>query len=188
MKRHVRIFWGVVWLIGAWSGVSTIGASGQDAPASPAGDIVLETEQVRYVLGANGKNISFFDKRTGRERLAIKGQSFLRLKKGPVMHESASCTAAKDRISVRFPQAGITAVVKATAGKRYLVFEVESISDPNVDQLFLLNLPVTSGQYVSEISGVASDADFAAAVRTLTACPEILCPFLPTPYGPIATN
>ena len=31
-------------------------------------------------------------------------------------------------------------------------------------------------------------AAWEALIGGLTACPEILCPFLPTPYGPIATN
>ena len=91
--------------------------------------------------------------RAGRERLALKGRAFSRLKKGDVVYESSSCAASKDKISVQFSRTGITVVMKANPRKHYLVFEVESISDPNIDQIFLLNLPVTSGQFVSDISG-----------------------------------
>ncbi len=46
-----------------------------------------------------------------------------------------------------------------------------------------------------EVVDKADDVQHSLMLRLLfftgvrvTACPEILCPFLPTPYGPIATN
>jgi hypothetical protein len=57
--------------------------------------------------------------------------------------------------------------IKSLPREHYFVFEVESVSDPAVEELSLINLPVTSCKYSSGISGVAADDDFAVALRVL---------------------
>ena len=139
---------------------------GGEAEAGP--NIVLENDHVRYVVGANGRNLSFLDKHTGTEYCAQKGnRALVTLKKGTAWYEPTACIYADGRLSFQFHPPGITAVLKAACRKHYFVFEVESISDPDVDELLLPNLAVTSSQYVSGMSGVASDDDFAACLRAL---------------------
>jgi hypothetical protein len=70
-------------------------------------------------------------------------------------------------MSFEFGKADVTVVVKVTCKRRYFVFEVESLSDPEVEQITLLNLAVTPSKYVSGMSGVAADDEFAVCVRTL---------------------
>ncbi len=144
----------------------------EDKQKGPPGEsppnITIENGYVRYVVGADGRNLSFVDKRSGKEYLAQKGQrAFVRLKKGDAWHEPTACTFADGKITVQFQKAGVTAVLNAACKKHYFVFEVESVSDPDVDELLLSNLAVTSCKCVGWMSGVASDDDFAACVRPL---------------------
>jgi hypothetical protein len=138
-------------------------------PAAQAGsDVVLENDYVRYVVGADGRNLGFLDKGTGKQRLAPRAdRPFMTLKKGASQYHSSACTYADGTIVVAFPPAGLTARVKVASKRRYFVFEVESVSDPEVEELGLLNLAVTPSQDVSGMSGVASDDEFATCVRAL---------------------
>ena len=140
---------------------------GAAAPAE-APPIVLANDHVAYRIGADGRNLSFALKRTGKEYCAQPGRrAFLVLRKGGASCQPSACTFAEGKLTVQFAKAGVTAVVRAAARKHYFVFEVESVSDPAVEQLTLLSLPVTPSEHVSGMSGVAADAEFAAAVRAL---------------------
>ncbi len=158
----------VVAFIAAFSAMASIGQCGGNEKTARAKKIVLQNEYVTYIIGADGKNLSFLDKRSGKEYCAQKGQrAFVTLKKGDTWYEPTTCTFSGGKITVQFEKADITAVLKAACKKHYFVFEVESVSGPEVDEIVLSNLAVTSCKYVSEMSGVATDDDFAACVRAL---------------------
>jgi len=144
----------------------TVGA-GRDMRCAAA-PITLETKHVKYVIGENGKNLSFLDKRSGKDYLAPAGKrAFLTVLKQGTRYEPTACSYSSGKISDAFAKAGVKAVVKAACKDDYLALEVESVSDPAVDEISLVNLVVTSAERVSGMSGVASDRDFAVALRTL---------------------
>jgi len=137
-------------------------------PETPDAPIVLESEYVKYAIGRDGKNLGFVDKRTGKDYLAPAGKrAFLTLKKAGADLAPTACRYAEGKLSVEFAKPGVTVVVRVVSRPRYFVFEIESASDPAVEEVSLLNLAVTSSDRVSGMSGVASDADFAVALRTL---------------------
>ena len=84
-----------------------------------------------------------------------------------MLHEPTSCDYAGGKLSVEFAQARVTVVIKVVPKDHYFVFEVESVSDPQVEEVWLANLEVTSSKYVSVMSGVATDGEFAACLRAL---------------------
>jgi len=135
-----------------------------DAAAPPP--VTLENEYAAYRIAADGKNLSFLDKRTGKDYCAEQGRRpFATIKKGGAHHAATACTYAGGKIAIEFQPAGVTAVVKVDCKKHYFVFEVESVSDPEVDEISLVNLAVTSSGRVSGMSGVAADDEFATALR-----------------------
>jgi hypothetical protein len=135
---------------------------------SQAENIVLENEYVTCLIGADGGNLSFRAKQSGKEYGVQKSRRhFLTLKKGGKWHEPTGCSAADGNISVEFKPLDTTVVVKATCKKHYFVFEIESVGNPDIEAISLLNLAVTSCTYVSNMSGVATDEEFAACARAL---------------------
>lgn len=141
---------------------------GAEAEAKAGPNIVLQNDDLRYVIAADGRNLGFTDRRTGKEHCAqAGGRPLMKLRKGTVWHEPAACTYADGKISVEFRRPDVVAVVKATCKKRYFVFEVESISDPDVEEVLLLNLAVRPSENVSGMSGIASGGGFSACVRAL---------------------
>ncbi len=150
-----------------WLVVSNGRCQTEQAPTESSG-ITLENKHVRYEISSDGKNVGFVCRRTGKQYCARPGkQPFLTLKKVGVLHEPASCDYVDGKISVQFAEAGVTAVVKVVPKDHYFVFEVESVSDPQVEELWLANLEVTPSKYVSVMSGVATDGEFAACLRAL---------------------
>jgi len=126
--------------------------------------IILKNEYVTYRISADGRNLGFLCNRTGKQYCAQPGERpVVTLKKGGVEYQPASCDYAGGRISIEFPKAGVTVVVKVATKNHYFVFEVESVSDPQVEELRLVDLAVTPSKYVSVMSGVATDATLTLA-------------------------
>ena len=139
-----------------------------DKPSAEPPAAVLENQYCRYAIAADSTSLWLRDKQSGKDRCAAKARHPLaRLRKAGATYSSTVCSAKGDRLTLGFDRLGATMVLKATSKPRYLVFEVESISDADVDGLMLLNLPVTMGRYVSSMSGLAADEEFAACVRAL---------------------
>ena len=158
-------------VVALWAMMSTSAycQSGKmNAEGKSGAEIVLENDYVRYVIGTDGRDLNFVDKQTGTDYCAKKpGHNFARLKKAGKSHVPSAVSYAQGRITLEFGDAGVTAVIKVTAKKHYFVFEVESINDPDVDELSFANLAVTPAKYVGGMACVAYDDEFAACARAL---------------------
>jgi len=141
----------------------------EPAPQAPAGGaILLETDHVRYAIGADGRIASILDRRSGKEYLAREPrQAFALLTKAGKTHEPTACTAAGDLVTVEFSEPGVKVGIRAVPRKQYLVFEIASVSDDKVDEVVFAAARVTLSKRLSWISGVAADDDFAVALRAL---------------------
>ena len=137
-------------------------------PNRVADPVVLENDYVRYVLQSDGRILGFVDKQTGKDYCAASGQrAVMVLKLGTTSYLPSACRYADGKLTVQFEEAHVTVVAKVTCENHYLVLEVESVSDPQVAELDLSNLEVTSCKYVGEMSGVAADDHFAVCLRAL---------------------
>ena len=151
----------------AWVGMNSLGyCEGGKGNAGTA--ITLENDYVRYVIGANGYNLSFVDKRTGRDHCVQEPQqAFVILKRDGRDYEPSTCSFAEGKITVEFDQPRFTAVINVEAKGHYFVFEVVSVSDGDVEELVFSSLHIKPSKYVSGMSGVAADDDFAVCLRAL---------------------
>ena len=129
--------------------------------------VVMETRHVRYLIGADGKNAGLIDKQTGKDYLAAPAWPFATIKLSGKEFAATSCTFENDELFLSFQAARVTVAVKVLSRESYWVFEVESVSDPAVDELALINLAATSTQYRSGISGLVGDDVFSVALRAL---------------------
>lgn len=131
-----------------------------------AREIILENAHFKYVIDASATNTALIHKKTGKNYVAAPGVPFATIKLNGKDLGPTSCTADRNKITIRF-ESGATAAVRYRIEKSYCVFELESVSDTAVDEVFFLNLPLTRFPDFSGISGLAADNDFSLVVRAL---------------------
>ena len=153
---------GLVAVLVACAGI----ASMPPAEAAEMNAITLQNDLVTYTIGADARSLGLVDKRSAKDYCAAQ-RPCASVVKGGVRHQASACSFANGRLTVQFGKSGVQAVIAATPRKHYFVFEVISVSDPELDELALLSLSVAPGKYVSYISGMAADDEFAACIRAL---------------------
>ena len=135
--------------------------------------ISIENEYTRYIIGSDGTNLHFIDKRTDTDycvrepkssfaRVTKAGQEFNaseasydiriggRVREGGVGHSDTDCPHLPPnpppeygRITVRFGESGVSAAIGVATKERYFVFEVLSVTCESVDELAFVELPLT---------------------------------------------
>ena len=99
-------------------------------------------------------------------------QAVVTLKKGGTSYSPTTCRFAEGKLAgegtlvAEFAEARAAVTVKVRCARRYLCCEIESVEGPAVEEVSLLNLVLKTGQ-ANAMSGVASDAQFAFALRAL---------------------
>jgi len=115
-----------------------------NAGAKPGPGIVLENDCVKYVIGADGRNLGFLDKQTGKDHCGgNKSHPFASLIKEGKRLAASGVTYAEDRLTVRFGDSGISVVIRPTVRKHYIVLEVLSVSPDDVDEITFVDIPLT---------------------------------------------
>ncbi len=145
----------------------------QSAPAATTDKIVLKNDSIEYTLSAEGKNMSFLVKGQDKEYVVGSGQqAVVTLKKGGTSYVPTSCrfvagqTPGEGSLVVEFAAARAVITVAVRCAKQYMCFEVQSVDDPAVEEVSLLNLVLKTSQ-ANAMSGVASDGETAVALRAL---------------------
>jgi len=138
--------------------VSKVEGSGQG--------MMIENEFAIFAVDSNGRSIRLIDKRTGRNYCVTEPPNpFAIIRKQGKAYEVTRCSFDRNRLLLEFPQASITATVRVTAKNRYFVFEVESVSDEQIDELEFCALKVNMAKHINWTSGVVSDGEFACCLR-----------------------
>lgn len=106
--------------------------------------MTLESDGFRYEIGPDGKNLSFIDKKSGRDYLNHAEESFCaRLKKDGKTFDVSKVSIDNGKILLDFAGTGISATLKTTVKSRYLLLEVESVNSSDIESLVFLNIPLT---------------------------------------------
>jgi hypothetical protein len=147
--------------------------AGQSVRAAAIPKIVLKNDSIEYAISAEGKNLSFLVKGCGKEYLVRPGQqAVVTLKKGGTSYWPTTCRFVESKadregsLVAEFAEARAVVTVKVRCAKRYLCFEVQSVDGLAIEEISLLNLVLETDQ-ANAMSGVASDAEFAIALRAL---------------------
>lgn len=147
--------------------IVTVGTASLLATPCPAiaQEILFENDLIRYAIGENGQNLSFFDRTGNREQLvSAQPGFFLTIRQAGRTFVPQHCIRQDNMLIVQFEHARVT--VQVGVRPRHLVFEVKSV-EGEVEEIRLFNLLVRPGQLISNIAGVAQDDSFAVAVRSL---------------------
>lgn len=140
-------------------------------PPVPA--VKLDNDLTQLILDARGRVIAMVDKATGKNHCATVPARFLSIKKGQMIDSSSACSSVGDKLAFTLRKSGITADVRVTVKPRYFVFELTSLSDPDVDDVVLGRLAVDLAKDMSASVAWASDGEFAAAVVPLNLQVEV---------------
>ena len=107
-------------------------------------NITIENEYARYVIGSDGANLHFIDKQTGADYCVTEPKSsFARVKQAGQEVNASAASYTDGRITVRFGESGVSAVIGVTAKERYFVFEVLSVTGEQVEELVFVDISLT---------------------------------------------
>ena len=128
-------------------------------------EIILENEFVRYVIGPDGRNVSFTDKLGHGEQLITTHPGYLMTyRHAGKTFIPRQCTKNGETVMVEFENTRVT--LEVTSRPHHFTFRIASV-EGDADELRLLNLLVKPSQLTSGIAGIAQDDNFAVAVRSL---------------------
>ncbi len=158
---------------------------------------VIENDLIRLEVSPDGLGLRFVDKATGTDYCRAEQSPFARISKDGRSFAASEVRSSSGGIRVRFGDAKVEAVLRATAVKRYIVLEVVSLSGDGVEQLTFVDVPLRlKGQpdepfaacalalnlrtYVSPLPGPAGALSascmrrvgFAGAKAALIGCPQ----------------
>lgn len=106
--------------------------------------VTLENDGFKYEIGPDGKNLSFIDKKSGKDYCDHAKASFCaQLKKDGKSFDVSKVTAEGGRIMLEFAGTGITASLKNTVKSKYILLEIESVKGGDIESLVFLNIPLT---------------------------------------------
>jgi len=153
--------------------------SGEARAEQEKGVITMETDYVKYVITAHGKNLHFIDKLSNTDLLKHASNSVIAsIKIGSQRHPASSVSRTDDRITMKFGDTGVEAVIKITTRKYYLVFRVQSLTGKNVESFTFVSIPLTLK--------ATPDESFAACVLALNINADVRPWPLPVNH-PVAT-
>ena len=129
--------------------------------------IVLETNYLAYVIGTNGTNVAFRDRRNGKNYLDTSEPTpFMRVSKDGKLIDSETVELARGFLFVTFrPTSGppIMAKIHPRTFPNYLTLELTAINNHTIDHLQLANLPTTLTEVTGGLTSSRND-EYAAAV------------------------
>jgi len=125
--------------------------------AQPEPAMAIENDYARITVGADGRTTQFADRQSGTNHCAQPGKlPFARISQGGKSYPATEASYADGRLTLRFGEADVTAVLKVAAQRRYFTVEVESVSDKSISQFTFVDVRLTlRGAPVEPFAGCA---------------------------------
>jgi len=126
-----------------WFLCLSIGLMAVAIPA-PAAEWTLENEFVRFVIGADGRNLGFTDLRDGTNHLSASGSAPCAwVKIGGRQIAATEAAWAEGKLAVSFGDSGVRATIDVDVRPHYLVFEVLAVEGPEIEELTIVDVPLS---------------------------------------------
>ena len=127
---------------------------------------LFENDSAKLAVSPRGRCVALIDKSTGEDRI-LRTTPLVSIRLGDRVYRRTTCTLEDGKLIFRFDQADTTVVVGVTVKEQYFVFQVESVSNPQVDEVTFVDLSLKPCERVSGMSGLAADDRFGVCLRTL---------------------
>ena len=105
--------------------------------------VAFETDACKFVVGARGATLGFYDRASGVDRLASGDAPLARVGKGGREYPSTAASWDGEALTVDFGGADVTAAVRIEARAGYFVIEVLSVVGDGVDEFAFVDVPLT---------------------------------------------
>ncbi|MCB1471042.1 MAG: hypothetical protein KDK08_28645, partial [Rhizobiaceae bacterium] len=139
------------------------------AVPAPAAEWKMENEFVRFAIGADAQIRHFTDLRDGQDHLLTSGSTpCAHVKIAGKLIAATEADYAEERLSVTFGDSGVRAVIGVNVRPHYLVFEVLAVEGPEIEELTIIDIPLSLKGTLDE-----SFAGCALALNLKTNVPEI---------------
>ena len=150
-------------------GISWNAAIGLAAGVRADGErIVFETDHVTYMVGSDGLNKAFIDKRSGRNHLDdTAAVPFMFVEKDGKWSPSTAVEWLGGFLRVTFADTGVWAKVHARGLGNYLTLEVTAVSGQGVSEIHLVRVPLDITQTIGSSLAHCRDESYAAAIIPL---------------------
>lgn len=127
--------------------------------------IIIENTHMKMVIGTNGLNRAFIDKQTNTNYLdTSEPVHFMTVRRGNVEYGSSAVTANGNNLHIVFGGSGFEVEARVHIYAEYVTVEILSINRMMLDQLILMDLPLTITERV------AHDQIGAEHNRTINVC------------------
>ncbi len=159
-------------LAGGTAAVATAGIAGRGRAGEAGGEFVVESDYLRLAIGREGLVTQFVDRASGTN-YAAPGAPVAAVVKSGKEYPATAAEAGEGRVTLAFGDAKVTATLRATGDKGYLLFEVAAVEGEGVEELRLVDIPL--------VLKAAADEPFAACALALNLRTKVSQ--LPRPTG-----
>jgi len=156
-KKYAVIILGIILFI--MSGCDNDKSSDKPSSKRPKdpNSVTLETDSFRYVIGLDGKNKQFIDKKTATDYCSHTAESYCaQVKLGGKDYTVSSVSQDGSKIILKFSEPGISVVLTTTEHENYVEIEVESIEGGDAESLVFVNIPLTLGGRPEDPFGICA--------------------------------
>jgi hypothetical protein len=131
-------------------------------------EVVLENRYLKWVIDERGFSKLFVDKMTGRNYLDVEASNpFMEVVKNGKSYNPSLVRMEKDKLKILFDYVEVECSLKVNVFEDYIVFELSSISDQNIDGLTLCRIPLNIKENVGRLLNIGWNSEFAACVLAL---------------------
>ena len=131
--------------------------------------MTIENDLARWVIGADGRNVSFFDKTAGKEYAdGAKAPFAMQVQQAGKSYMPSAVAYDNGRLACTFGEAGVTATIGVAIRPHYVLLEVLDVQGDGIESLTFLDSAL-------QVAG-RLDEPFAAcalALNLLTNVPEV---------------
>ncbi|MAF11529.1 hypothetical protein CMK11_13855, partial [Candidatus Poribacteria bacterium] len=106
--------------------------------------VAFETDHCRFAIGADGRILQFADTSTGADyRAQGAGARLARVRENGRDWWASSVTREGDTLDIEFEGTNVAAAMRVEARQRYFVIEVLSLTGDDVDELVIVDVPLS---------------------------------------------
>ena len=106
--------------------------------------VVIENGYFKYVIGSDGQNLGFIDKKSGIDYYNKNEALYCaKIKKDGKEYIVSSVTYNNSILKFTFANSNITADIKAEIQNKYILLEVLSVKGGDIESLTFINMPLT---------------------------------------------
>jgi len=131
-------------------------------------EVILENKYLKWIIDDKGFSKIFLDKSSGRNYLDFEEQGpFTEVIKGGKRYWPSLVKPSGDGLKVIFDEVKVECCLRVEILEDYIVFELFSISNQDIDELILCRIPLIIRENIGRLLNIGWNSNFAACILAL---------------------